>query len=1534
MLIDSPSGKFQLDEEEYSINSEFIENTLQLSDTLGLDEIESARFILDAQQDVEVLDRSNFVSAVIRFHERRQFLLECLRLVLKCCIDLETEEGTREVLHQVVALILETKDGPARNGSFYVQKCLSAMAEAEKWLQALGERYQGTLTLGQSSMPEYDEVMGFQQISLGQQHESIGAVLAYLVKASYTGVEDFYKLLDHLPKLDRWNSLAVHYVPLIIAFTAQFGSPDGNGSLREARLLNSAIMDRGNSAPWALRNLQAATISWWLAEYSGWYIDQPLSSPLRGVDLEAEASGRSEAFLRALQDGAFQCTLSICSQTRPDDWADQMRSGLTQHLLRETPGLVNGATGISNYFQDLVMEQVEIFTDAFIGNMPDTLRRFRSKEDDQRKRINSRLQSDAHKGVLEQDFHLERFLLIIAYAFENRIEAAQSFWGDTDSNLYGFLQWASKRQSTPRVGAFSEMLRSISKGEECATAAHNFLLEESNTSSARIRRSSSISWAQIIAELNLYTSKIGDHSANVRPTNQYISRPSPDDIDEPESALMLECYLRLISHICYQSAVARSWLLSHPTFRILDVLFLLCSSTVPSRLHACAFNTGRALLAGKSTANGTLIWTVLDQWASGGLALSLNVPRVSKITNVSVSAEALTFEGIANDVEESSEFVGLLQSLISPAIDESGLNDSLPFPEHLGSAYRMPGIDPYIDFVMGKIFAVQAHQYESFSQHKILRLNILNFIAACLESFNEDLVILANRSNVPVDEAMNASSLSAYVRLHPFSRVMEWMFNERVLIALFAAAHQDIEEVSSASSDGPLVLGLLRSLDVMSLIMDLQSTYLDIVRPLIKLESSERSQSVHNPSLASFEDSVATHLDLIVDLGLYCGAGMQLLTVSSLRLLEKLASSRKLNYQPVPGLNKRLNGNRLIGVLEQQNDLERIERSLTLAMQFDFRELSQGTSAPGWTIKSVILDFLIHCLAVSPDKPSLAHALLGFNCNGLDVDIGSDSLFARGNSLFHAILRLVIEYPNGTEGMMQSWSLSVKQKGLQILSTLWASPLTSIFTLCELQTRDFLFALFLNQAPVEATTIWDGRLIKDPDFWFIDAALAFEQYLRQRCYICEYTSAQLRLLEIQGIPSLKARILSTLLGSTSMPDGQKLANLTIFDLLDFAELDFFGFPAAPDSIYFAELDFAITTEPDSETGGGEYNLKIVEEMMALHINKLRKNNGLDDQTKGQRALDEAQSILLYLHGANNHRSLYLARSQTLKAWVDLLTLVIQHCDLNDDGISTLVLQAFQLLGPKLEKYVVESTTEAINLANLIYFLLLRFDFKSSISNGARVGDVASDRLFQVFRTALRAIHMPEGEALLREILYNICYRYLTGTAKVSSTPVRRRHSTQVVKAAGEKLIDIICDDAHGGSGTCRISALLLLDSLVALAKEEKSNYMVDSLVRTNFIVVLVETIQDIPQELRETDSNGKYLSDANLLTSANRPGGIEIPLLLSYYESKFLLLLSVAQSRAGAVSLMNSGLFSAVRASGLFSLDPDVGVGRFPHLSP
>lgn len=80
--------------------------------------------------------------------------------------------------------------------------------------------------------------------------------------------------------------MLVHYFPAVAAFISAYGAPEGVSNLREARLLNGKILGHKENTPWTLHYVHAAICAWWLAEYSGWYMDNPSGSPLVGVNLD------------------------------------------------------------------------------------------------------------------------------------------------------------------------------------------------------------------------------------------------------------------------------------------------------------------------------------------------------------------------------------------------------------------------------------------------------------------------------------------------------------------------------------------------------------------------------------------------------------------------------------------------------------------------------------------------------------------------------------------------------------------------------------------------------------------------------------------------------------------------------------------------------------------------------------------------------------------------------------------------------------------------------------------------------------------------------------------------------------------------------------------------------------------------------------------------------------------------------------------------------------------------------------------------
>ena len=1455
----------RVQDEDYQIFGEFSNEAIEVADALDLDELEAARWLVASQEEAEAIDRKPWVCTVINFHHRRLTLLECIRIIFRIAVDDERAEDQRIAFRGFVDMILQSGDTSLEKGSQYWRRCLASMVDIEVWLRQLAEQAQKVSIVGQSQIADFTELLTVQQRSLTQQHDALSAIAAYLAKDNRTSADDFRHLLSKTKSIDRYDMILIHYIPILATSIDSLGSVYSTTPVEEARLIHKTLVDQKESSSsndqkatssWSQRNFYALTLFLWLVAYSGRFKEDMMGTHAQGSNPDKEADERAKLLSEALRDGALHLALSVCRDLRPMQWLDLAKQSFLTFLLPESTPLPYDSILPSDDFQDLVMRQFQIFTQYFIDNMPEELRKLRAEENDQRLLIFTRFQ----RGPAEYELHLERFLVVISYAFSDYPEMAHGFW-DLDSQFYGFLQWAARRQSTPLAAAFCEVVRSISEGEECAEAAHRFLLEEGATASGQIRRTSSLSWKQMFEELHYYAGNLRDKLSPQKHALVQSGKSIEDQIVEPESALMLQCYLRLIAHLYRQSPSARDHTIFMPDFDIIEDLLILCSGGLESYLRATAYTAMAALLTGKGEMIGHGMWEKFDAWLAGQYASSTAVLRISGGPRNPAMAEQVIFETVAAGFEESLAFVELLENLVAPYPDSSTLYDFLPFAENLGGTYRMAGIEPYIDFALGRVLGFKSLETQDPTHLRMLQWHCLNFAALCLSTFNEDLIIFANKSNVAVDEAMKVSSLAAYVKLHPFARTMEWFFNDRVITALFTATHHDVDEVNNAAPNSPLVMALSRAVEVLDLIMRLQATYLDIVRPLIKTQSSTRSAPVANSALASFEDAILNNLQVVVDLSLYCGTGHQNLTFVSLRLLERLSASRKLAISNGTGLGLRVDRSRLISVLEKDGEAERVSRSLVNNMKIDERELEAGIESPGYALKTSIVTFLDHCLAALPNRPTLAHLLLGFSCGNTTLDIAENGLFSEGASLFHAVRDLAALYPNADEATFLSWRSAIRCGSLDLLKKLWTAPISSVYTLTELRAVDFLFAQAAQQRIIGPDSLWDGVSIHDPAFLLTDAALAFRYFLQERSIFMDYVAAELRSCGQNNSTSLSARIQSALLGATVLPDGQQVANPNIFDLFDFIEIEAPGIaPLSSLNLQFLnDFDFEVCRtvwEGDSSF----YDIASVDQILELKRNSLAKEQKIltpaqDDQFHAERGHAIAQ-----LTAQNQHTRVAMASTEALASWVRLVSVTLECCEFESAMKTSFILQALQVIIPKMERSFGENQTTALGLAGLARTLLKFVDFSGMFSQKGRALDFAKDRLAQVFRVAMNGITANESPPELREICYQICFCYLSGSGiggKGLSNV--RPQNLRAVMSAGDRLIDITCDDAFAGQGYCRVSATMLLNVLVVLAHQEDSKYMIESLARLNFIGVLVDLIKHIPSELKQADTHRESL---------------------------------------------------------------------------
>lgn len=1286
-------------------------------------------------------------------------------------------------------------------------------------------------------------------------------------------------------------------MPAVGAYLSVFGSTEGGYDLTKARDLNSKLFPPSDDSTWPLPSLQAAFRAWWLAEYSGFYVDDPPEAIIPSeADLEEENRTRYSKFSEALKDGAFDFLLSVAADVTPPDWHDSVRVGMRKWLQRKSSPLASETVQFSSFFQIRLMTQLEIFIDAFISNLPDVLRKLRVEEDEQRQL------SQAH----EQDLDLERFLLIIAYAYERRPDASINFWSDPDSNLAGFMHWASRRASTPLVAAFCEMLQALSDNDECATFAHEFLLDEGHHSSGKMRRAQSLTWTQVFKELDFFSDKTKQKPAPPASSKYRAGKPTSEIVEtEPESAMMLECYLRLMTKLSTESETARQFLLQNLSYNLVDTLFELASTPIPSRLRGCIFLTLKALMVRKSTQESHIMWTCLENWITGGYAHSVATP--ARQPQALGSMDRILDE-MSSGFEDPESFIKLLVTLMSPAVDSSPMNDSLPFGDSMGSNPRLPGIEVYVDFVIGRVFSNKLQDLQDVHQTRVLRLTCLDFMLTCLNTFNEDLIVLANQTSLNIDAVIGTADLATYVKKHPFSRVMEWMFNDKVMTSLFNTIHQQPMEVGNATPDSPLILGILRAVELISKVLDLETTYLELVRPLIKTQSSSSRPPVANAAYTSFEDGLVTRLNLVVDLGNYCGIGHPDLTLACLKLLEKMASSSRITTV-WSGSGRQSHRNKAIVALEANGEHEVISQAFVSELLAPL-EPGREADSTSYITKQYILDFLYQCLQESPRKPTIAHLLLGFKCGVDSVSVEGNGPFANRTSLFHSLLRLLLELPSVDAQGMRQWLIAIKYRVMRILHVLWTSPLTSSLVIEELRENEFFFHLLIRETVIQPDLPWEGENVSAFHFPVTEGSAALTDFLAMRSLTLEYFAMELCLISQGRMPSVKRRIFEALNGQVMGDASERIQTPTIFDLYDFLLPDGAWDVPVPPLQFYRDLDISICVNRDAE-GNTFHMVDRVKEMMMLKRGETAAA-GTVISAQDLAIIDKEEAMIVD-HLVSTDRQQQLARGSlhVLKSWCKLLLVMVESNDFDGSARTSFFLQTLQAILPSLEVFAADRPVEALDLARLARVLLSRLDLEESATagqQGTAIGNLIGDKLFQLFQICLQAIGKWAGDPELRAVYYEICYRYLTGVSDEVNRPANTQ-ITKTVQVYGERLINVICDDAFCGEASCQAAAYIFLNALVTTGRQEGDEHVVETLNRLNFIGVVVDTLRGIMQEWQEVFARG---------TTDQR----------NHQNARLALLLQLAQTRSGAKYILYANVFRAVEQSGLFSADPELQVDK------
>lgn len=220
MLTGGDTGKITLGddgEDEYQINSEFVDDTLRVAEELDLDELEAARLLLDAaaEDDAEIWGRPLWACGVIRFHQERRFLLDCMRLLIEIAADEDIDDDMRDIFGGIVEervyRVPPPGSAPQLKEDKIVPKCMSAMPAVRQMLQGIGERMTAKSLLAQASLlnklGDSEEVYEYARISLVEQHELLAVILSAAIEKRHADVGDFKEFIGWLKKADKYDHL-------------------------------------------------------------------------------------------------------------------------------------------------------------------------------------------------------------------------------------------------------------------------------------------------------------------------------------------------------------------------------------------------------------------------------------------------------------------------------------------------------------------------------------------------------------------------------------------------------------------------------------------------------------------------------------------------------------------------------------------------------------------------------------------------------------------------------------------------------------------------------------------------------------------------------------------------------------------------------------------------------------------------------------------------------------------------------------------------------------------------------------------------------------------------------------------------------------------------------------------------------------------------------------------------------------------------------------------------------------------------------
>ncbi|KAL5475599.1 hypothetical protein EMCRGX_G025430 [Ephydatia muelleri] len=1127
----------------------------------------------------------------------------------------------------------------------------------------------------------------------------------------------------------------------------------------------------------------------------------------------------------------------------------------------------------SFYSEEYYVRRTHWLVTSFISNMSQKVRELRSQADEIARETLVRM-SEGEAPLMNERRDFEDLMRLVGDMYSSdphQLNLLSEFWNHPDSqyrrlqrapqrqvSLFKFITICSSLLPAPLFASFMHMLCGLSNSPETAHHCFNFL-KANSPSLGGGGPSAAISLDHFFWSLQTYYLGLRK-DGGVRQTATGCAI-SPLELEG------LRAVLKLIRTMATQSEGARVVMYENQTWLPVASLFGLLGCAIPRILKADILLTLAAFAISPEIAGSMWLTVEISQILNTvPSSLALHGGPSSKQEG-SIQVELEEIESKAEEYPLTRAFLTLIEKLVS-----------VPIPGNLGTGHRVPGFQPYLEFLRDSVFLkFDTRAYSDPNEKWQVATLVLEIFYKLLASHvisDEDFVVRTypfSTPGVPPGVLPGAPGYTLFVHMMTQSPLLKKLL---AILDEGVATMSAIFEPRAITEKIELTRATLCTLKLLLSTLAKEEEFLEHLR-----QSSQSQSCMVASSLTELLQGINPRTekeDHLVNVA-RCVALSRFtpeLSLEAVRILYWVCHSPKASRDLVTTIL----GDKDVSMEILQGFVEHLEWE-----EFDSVPVTEvqedGFSSVGQVHCAVQLDILK--LLASSINMSIAHFLLGF-------DVRSRK----------QTKETTLQDPAATPCISKTTTTSFPKLAelcYHVLHLMCCHPDLSTSTLRYLRNNHDFFHVQLSHLPVAPPLDTHGE-------WPVSL-------LHQQAELLQMVAVEMRVTSLTQLRSHSQRLLALVLDE-GVVGGEQGALRKVLRLLE--AVDFGCPPPAP--LRVVEFDQKALERTVESCEVVEYwtgfRYTDVRGLRAVLMEELNSFSGTPTAAQRQSLIEEIHSILETVVERNRCLEVAHAHSTLFKAWRQLVevTLITLGQDLMPLEHKVLIL--FEILQELLLKVERNQSSDLVgSVHGTVLMLISHLKATVSLATGQQSDPVLtvlySGPLHAILKGLAESILLSSSSSSLpgvqrvRAYLYGSLLSFLHLTSERpahnraagslwephSREGLLRDESFSLLNSFGEPLMETVCRDACNGQEVCRMLSLALLDAIVTFDREGR---WLRFMVAKGYLQKLCASVQWEDEALQRM-----------LLPSPE-------PLKALYvYESKMAFLTRVAQSSLGCRELVN-----------------------------